>query len=387
MEGKKSKFIFLDVTFLRFGGDQRGIPQVLFVVMDILCEASFRGLVRFLAYPDVAQAYLYPRGIPAHDIVFVPEIFWFSRIERFHGLFSTWRYRQIISQAALLIHPEARTITRHSVPQIVFWYDFLQMDRKILLLKKPSRYLFVRYKYWQASRKSRAITISEYTRREALRLFPKMDKEKITTLWLGVRKNLDPGLLELKPLKSPLRCIYVGSLEPRKNVFSLLSHLDILFGGLPFSLELVGKTSDSDRAQLTVVLQKIRSKNSVILRGLVSDLKLRELMQTCDITFYPSLREGFGLPIAEAMAYGHLVFAFRNTSIPEIGGNAVVLAENNDFGAWAQALKRLWENPSESVALRQQALNRSLLFSEEKMKERFRKYFQNLLPSNPNSER
>ena len=62
------RVLFFDVTFLRFAGDLRGIPQVIFSLVGILNEPLLAGRVKFIAYADVAQKYLLPRGIPAEDI-------------------------------------------------------------------------------------------------------------------------------------------------------------------------------------------------------------------------------------------------------------------------------------------------------------------------------
>ena len=76
---------------------------------------------------------------------------------------------------------------------------------------------------------------------------------------------------------------------------------------------------------------------------------------------------------------GHAVFAFNNTSIPEVGGDAIVLAENNDFASWGRTLRRLVENSAEASGLRARAMKRAGFFTEACMKARYRAYFQGLL--------
>jgi glycosyltransferase involved in cell wall biosynthesis len=375
--GKPSGPLCIDTTLLRFAGDMRGIPQVVFMLLEVLSEPPFRGRVRYLAYPDVADKHLLPRGISPDDIVYVPEVPVLGRYDRFQGMFSTWRYRKATRGAALLIHPEPRSMTRLKLPQIVIWYDFLQIAGEWKPWKKPSRYLFTRYKYELAMRRAAGITISEHTKRLGLRLFPWLDPNRLTPLWLGVRNNLKPlAPPRTDALSLPLRCVYVGALEDRKNIFNLIAHLGEIFGNTPFTLDLVGKYFEHEGVHARHMLAASPYAKSVTLRGLLSETELRNLLAQCDITLYPSLGEGFGLPVAEGMMQGHVVFAFNNTSLPEVAGDAAVVAENNDFAGWGRALSHLVADPEASSTLRKRALARADIFSDSNMKRRYREYFE-----------
>ncbi len=367
----------IDTTLLRFAGDMRGIPQVVFMLLEVLSEPVFRGRVRYLAYPDVAEKHLLPRGIAPECIELVPEVPVLGHYDRFQGMFSTWRYRRATRGAALLVHPEPRSMTRLSIPQVVVWYDFLQIAGEWKPWKKPSRYLYTRYKYELAMRRAAGITISEHTKRLALRLFPWLDPTRLTPLWLGVRNNLKPATPpRTGALSLPLRCVYVGALEDRKNIFNLVARLSEVFGEIPFTLDLVGKYFEQEGARARALLAESPYAGNVTLRGLLSEADLRALMEQSDITLYPSLGEGFGLPVAEGMMQGHVVFAFRNTSLPEVAGNAAVLAEDNDFAEWGRTLKRLLADPEACAALRARAVARADIFSDANMKRRYREYFE-----------
>jgi glycosyltransferase involved in cell wall biosynthesis len=378
--GNTSAFLCIDTTLLHFAGHLRGIPQVLFIILETLSEPEFKGRVRFLAFEGANEKMLRDRGVRAEEIVIVPQIPVLGRWERFYPMFSTWRYRKAARGAAALIHPEPRTMTRLKVPQVVVWYDFLQIDPAWKPWKKPSRYLFTKYRYHLAMRRARGITISAFTKREALEIFPDVDPHRLTPLLLGIRKKLEPTSTPTGgPLSLPLRCMYVGAYESRKNIFALLENLDRIFGDIPFRLDLAGRISAEERARAEELIAASKYRDHIFLHGLVSDQMLLELIEACEITLFPSLGEGFGLPVAEAMMRGHVVFAFNNTSIPEVGGDGIVLAENNDFAAWGRALARLTANPSDAVELRARAMKRAEYFSEASMKSRYRAYFLELL--------
>lgn len=371
-----TRFLYLDVTFLRFGGDARGIAQVIHALIRVFAEPEFRGRVRFICLPGLAERHLLPVGIAREDIVVVRELPFLGLLERFHGLASTWRYRRALGNSvAGILHPEARSITRLPVPQAVFWHDLLQVQGRWSVWNKPSRYLYVLYKYARAARVPGAAN-SGHTRREVIARFGG-DPSRIRVVALGARRasSVRPPP---SPLSLPLECIYVGAMEPRKNVFGMLENLGAIFGDLPFRLHLVGRMSPAQKARAEALLSSVPSNGSVLLHGQLSDAELETLMSRCDITFFPSLGEGFGLPVAEAMDHGHVVFAFDNTSIPEVAGDGAVLAPDSDFAAWGRALAALVNDPAAAIALRVRARERARNYSAEAAEQRLRDFVREL---------
>jgi glycosyltransferase involved in cell wall biosynthesis len=101
----------------------------------------------------------------------------------------------------------------------------------------------------------------------------------------------------------------------------------------------------------------------VRLIGRVTDEDLAALYATCRMFVYPSLYEGFGLPVAEAMACGAAVIASNRSSLPEVAGDAALLADATRTAPLAAALRRLDQNPSLRSDLRRRALARAAAFS------------------------
>ena len=97
----------------------------------------------------------------------------------------------------------------------------------------------------------------------------------------------------------------------------------------------------------------------VVMTGYVSDEELIWLYRNCYANLYPSLFEGFGLPVLEGMQFGAATLASRSTSIPEVARDAAILLAPEDTEDWAQAMLRLATNRVErvqlSVAAREQA--------------------------------
>jgi glycosyltransferase involved in cell wall biosynthesis len=241
--------------------------------------------------------------------------------------------------------------------------------------------VYLKKKLFMASSVLYKITISEYTRVELLRRFPACDPSSVTTLYIGFRKSLYSGTGgEKSDMGKTVQYLYVGGiLEMRKNVMALLQN----FGSFPqpgaTKLHLAGALSLHDKKLLLKKLQELGLEDRVVLHGLVDDAVLQSLYRQAHFFLFPSLVEGFGLPVIEAMACGVVACAFRNSSIPEIVGECAILKENNDFHGWAREIRRLIEQQSNYDELRRKSVECALRFSEQNMFRRYSAYLESVL--------
>jgi glycosyltransferase involved in cell wall biosynthesis len=348
--------VYLDTTFLRFAKDLRGIPQVLFQMAEVLArEPEFSG-TGFIAAKGTYETFLEPLGVPEERIIYLPSIPGIGHYERFHGLGSTFRYRRVLAdRPRLIIHPEPRSITRLDSPQAVFYHDTMDLESLGPFRTKWDRWLYYRYKSRMASRSRFKMANSEYTKDKLLRHFPDLDPQSIRVVHLGVRSELGSSSASSQPDSGPLQALYVGAYEARKNIPGLLMNLDAAFGGRPGTLHLAGRISPEKRRELQAVAQRAGTASRIEWHGLIGDSELRALYQRCGYLLFPSSEEGFGLPLVEAMAHGMVVCAFRNSAIPEVVGDAGILASNGDFAAWGKAIAALVADPERQWALRMRA--------------------------------
>jgi len=136
----------------------------------------------------------------------------------------------------------------------------------------------------------------------------------------------------------------VGVLEPRKNHLMLLEVLRALHQrGHSMELIIVGRPGWRWKNPLTTAKYRDLRPWVKILTD-VPDLHLVEFYNRAEIFIYPSLYEGFGLPILEAMACGTPVIASKVSSMPEVGGPAVLLADPSDPGDFVSQALRLLED-------------------------------------------
>ena len=116
----------------------------------------------------------------------------------------------------------------------------------------------------------------------------------------------------------------VGGISPRKNIIRILRAMEVIKDKIPHHLVLVGG-SGWDENEVFNHIQGSQIKNRIHHLGYVSDEELHSLYCNADAFIYPSLFEGFGLPVLEAMASGCPVITSNVYSMPEIAGNAAVL--------------------------------------------------------------
>jgi alpha-1,3-rhamnosyl/mannosyltransferase len=145
---------------------------------------------------------------------------------------------------------------------------------------------------------------------------------KVKVIPLGVSPALAPASAERDGLPEEGFVLAVGTLEPRKNLPRLVSAYKMLPAQVKDAHPLVVVGARGWRMGDT--LAALRSLGPrVVMLGEVSDADLAELYRRCAVFCYPSLGEGFGLPVLEAMAAGAPVVTSNVSSLPEVGGEAV----------------------------------------------------------------
>jgi glycosyltransferase involved in cell wall biosynthesis len=186
----------------------------------------------------------------------------------------------------------------------------------------------------------RVLVPSEATARDLAELYG-VDRGRVTITPLGVEVPAEPDRAGAEKLLRDLGVrgsflLAVGTLEPRKNLPRLLDAFGEVVGQLPDHwLVVVGPVGWGPRLRPT--WDSVRVK----LAGPVGDRLLHALYRLADGLAYPSLYEGFGLPVLEAMANGIPVLTSDRSSLPEVAGDAALLVDPLDRAAIAAGLVRL----------------------------------------------
>ena len=224
------------------------------------------------------------------------------------------------------------------------------------------------------------ICISEYTAAETRRLLD-VPSEKIAVTPLGVdpifRETPSPSQVEttLSRLRLPRGGIlYLGSDEKRKNLVALVMTYLNLAARRPDVPPLVLAGPGSNWAQ-----GGHRIGPQIRATGYLPREDVRALMAASAMLVLPSLEEGFGLPVVEAMAAGLPVVCSGGSALEEVAGDAATLVDPSDPGALGQAIEHLLDDPDEAERHRQKGRARSQRFDWQDTAERTIVFYRTIL--------
>lgn len=159
--------------------------------------------------------------------------------------------------------------------------------------------------------------------------------------------------------------LYIGSIEARKNLVRLLEAYAHLRSWSPhWKLVIVGARKWQAGPVLDT-LQRLKLQEHVYLPGFIAEEALAALYNGADLFVFPSLYEGFGLPVLEAMACGTPVVTSNTSSLPEVAADAALLVDPLSVEAIAQAMRRVLEDTSLAADLSARGLRRAQQFSWE----------------------
>ena len=204
---------------------------------------------------------------------------------------------------------------------------------------------------------------SDWTRRDLIARFPRAaGKSVVIPLAATPHPEVDAEAAVARLGLDRPYVLAVGTLEPRKNLGRLIDAWTRLPAHVRevHTLALVGPTG----WELDEVLAPVKAaKDDVRVLGFVSDDDLAAVYERCTAFCYPSLYEGFGLPVLEAMQAGAPVVCSNTSSLPEVGADAVAYVNPLDAGEIARVLERVLEDPSERTRLSAAGRERAKAFS------------------------
>ena len=170
--------------------------------------------------------------------------------------------------------------------------------------------------------------------------------ERVTTITLGANPmpvTKDMTLSELN-INTPY-ILFVGTLEPRKNLLSLLK----AYANLPEAVKaqallVISGGKGWGGIQLKNIITSLKLEKHIRLTGYVEESALNTLYANALFLAMPSLYEGFGLPLVEAMSHGKPVLTSNNSSMPEVTGDAGLLVDAEDVNSISDGLNQLITN-------------------------------------------
>ncbi|HEX3046279.1 MAG TPA: glycosyltransferase family 1 protein, partial [Bacillota bacterium] len=220
------------------------------------------------------------------------------------------------------------------------------------------------------TRADRIVTVSEASKKDILKIFG-VDPGKIVVIPSAPAETYFPSpkietqrmLAQLYGIKTSF-ILYIGGLNPRKNV------AELIYAYSKIHRELLGRQKlliigpeGKHRECLQRLTESLSLTDSVLFPGFIKSEDLPLFYNSADLFVYPSLYEGFGLPPIEAMACGTPVVCSNVSSLPEIVGDAALQVNPYDTLALAEAMIKVLSNSTLRQSLIQKGLKRSKLYN------------------------
>jgi glycosyltransferase involved in cell wall biosynthesis len=219
-----------------------------------------------------------------------------------------------------------------------------------------------------ARRADHILTVSNYSAADIAGRYG-IPREKITVAYLAASQHFRPRdkqgarehLARHHGIDSPF-ILYVGRIQPRKNLLRLAeAYAQVRRRGVEAKLLIVGK-NDFQAERLSARIAELGLRESVIFPGFISFEDLPMFYNAAEVFVFPSLFEGFGLPVLESMASGVPTITSFGSSLEEVAGDAALLVDPFDTNSLASALVRVLEDTALQGQLVSRGLRRSAQF-------------------------
>lgn len=238
----------------------------------------------------------------------------------------------------------------------------------------PERCPWLRRQYWYAmTRRTMAnanliITDSENSRRDIETFFPGC-AAKTRVVPLAAHPRFQPALhgrhksaVTARGITKPY-VLFVGTLEPGKNVVRLIRAFDAIADDFPDHMLVIVGGRGWMCEPVYRAARHARARERIMMTGHLHDNELPDFYSFCEVFAFPSLYEGFGMPPLEAMACGAPVVTSKTSSLPGVVGDAAVMIDPESERDLAAALRRVLRDAALRDDLRHRGIKRAAMFS------------------------
>ena len=236
-----------------------------------------------------------------------------------------------------------------NVPQCLVLHDlaFLHYPSH---LKKSHLFFFKRYVPKFLKKAKSIATVSEFSKHDILHHY-KTDTDKINVVYSAAKEIFRPVAIEIaeetknKYTKGMEYFLYVGAIHPRKNLVNLLKAFSIFKKRQKSNIKLVLAGRLAWKYDFFIQnLKNYKYRDDVIMLGYVSEDELVKIMASAYALVYPSLLEGFGVPVLEAMKCNVPVITSSRSSMQEIARDAALYADPENFENIAENMMRIYKD-------------------------------------------
>jgi glycosyltransferase involved in cell wall biosynthesis len=187
-------------------------------------------------------------------------------------------------------------------------------------------------------------TISQYTKQDIINVYGTRE-EKIKVIYNGF-EHLKSDQIQRKEesrIHNKPYILMVGTTFPHKNLHTVINAFDKIASIIQLDCIIVGKVTPYYHQLMKLVHEK-KLQHRIHFKGYITDEEMKTLYSQAEMFIYPSLYEGFGLPILEAMYYDVPTIVANTTVHPEIAGKASILVNPNEINEFADSILSILEN-------------------------------------------
>ena len=205
--------------------------------------------------------------------------------------------------------------------------------------------LFVSKVFTSASmmRSRHIVTISDFIKRDIIKNFKKISPSKIQTIKCGVPQRWEiPS--DYNPDNRGQYLLFVGNLEPRKNLLNLIKALELIKSryNKDIPLHVVGQYGWKYQSTNDYIQRSIVQKN-ISFKGFLSETELQKEYLNCKAFLFPSIYEGFGIPVIEALKLDNIVLTSKGTVMQEIAGDAALYFDPHNPDSISEQVLKVYD--------------------------------------------
>jgi glycosyltransferase involved in cell wall biosynthesis len=213
------------------------------------------------------------------------------------------------------------------------------------------------------------IAVSENTKKDLMRLY-QVPESKIEIVYEGYEDNFEIKKFKIESkfkIQNSKFLLFIGRLEERKNILGIIKAFEILKEkySIPHKLVLAGR-SGYGFSKIEVAISSSKYNIDIVQLGFVPDEDKFQLIAQADVFMFPTLYEGFGIPVLEAQSVGVPVVTSNVSSLPEVAGDSAILVDPNDSVSMAEQTYALISNKSLRDAIIKKGYENVEKFSCEK---------------------
>lgn len=277
-------------------------------------------------------------------------------------------------------------IAHSKQPSIITVHDIIELTEPQSKAKILNHYLLS-----GIPKAIRIVAVSEYTKKQIQEYF-KLADNVITVIYNGVSKlysfveqysqtiGYSEQINNLKLGNATPLLLFVGSDHPRKNIAVALQVISRLKKAYPniMLLKIGNAGLLTGRKHTLDTIDAMQLQGNVKILGDITEEHLVSMYRLADVLIYPSLAEGFGLPVLQAMASGCPVVCSNATSLPEIGGSGVIMHDPNDVAGFEESIIKIVEDDEFRKQLQFTGITQAQKFSWDVAVDDILKVYQNI---------